>query len=97
MKNPISFELPRLVFDECFLISDNKTRLFKKLGPFDEAFSELSLENHMKFFNIFNSLNLNTQAFSEKSGFSILRLLAKSNKWSFGELSWMYVADPLMK
>jgi hypothetical protein len=64
MKNPISLEVPRLVYDECFLISDNNTRLFKKLGPYDEAFSELSLENHMRFFNIFNTLNLYNQAFS---------------------------------
>jgi hypothetical protein len=97
MKNPISYEIPRLLYDECFMVSDNNTRLFKKLGPYDEAFSELSLENHMRFFNIFNTKNLYQEAFSEKSGFSILRLLAKSNKWSFGEISWMHVADPLMK
>jgi len=55
MKNPISFEIPKLIYDECFLLSDNNTRLFKKLGRFDNCFSELSLENHMRFFNIFNT------------------------------------------
>ncbi len=97
MKNPIIFDVPKLVYDECFLITDNCTRLFKKLGPYDEAFSELGFENHMRFFNIFNSLNLYRESLSQKSNFSILRLLAKSNKWSFGELSWMHVADPLIK
>lgn len=31
------------------------------------------------------------------SGFSILRLLAKSNKWSFGELQYLFVSDPIIK
>jgi len=97
MKNPITYEIPRLVYDECFLVTDNNTRLFKRLGKYDEAFSELSFENHMRFFNIFNTKNLYQEAYSQKSNLSILSLLAKSNKWSFGELSWMHVADPLMK
>ena len=97
MKNPISYELPRLIYDECLLISDNKTQLFKKFGHYDQAFSEISLDNHMRFFNIFNTLNLHQESFKDKSEFSILRLLGKSNKWSFGEISWLYVADPLMK
>lgn len=97
MKNPISYELPRLIYDECLLISDNNTRLFKKLGPYDEAFSEISLDNHMRFFNIFNTLNLYQESFTDNSAFSILRLLGVSNKWSFGELSWLHVADPLIK
>jgi hypothetical protein len=97
MKNPITYEIPRLVYDECFLVTDNNTRLFKRLGKYDEAFNELSFENHMRFFNIFNTKNLYQEAYSQKSNLSILSLLAKSNKWSFGELSWMHVADPLMK
>jgi len=97
MKNPISYELPRIIYDECLLISDNNTKMFKKIGRYDEAFSELGVENHMRFFNIFNTLNLYQESFAPKSGFSILRLLCKSNKWSFGELSWMHVADPLIK
>jgi hypothetical protein len=66
MKNPISFEQLRLVYDECFLISDDNKRLFKKLGPYDEVFSELSLDNHMRIFNIINTLDLSSQALSEK-------------------------------
>lgn len=100
MKNPIIFEIPKLIFDECFLLSDNNTKLFKKIGRFDDCFSELSLENHMRFFNIFNTLNLYQGAFEKTNGgsiYSTLRLLSKSNKWSFGELSWLHVADPIIK
>jgi hypothetical protein len=100
MKNPISFEIPKLIYDECFLLSDNNTRLFKKLGRFDNCFSELSLENHMKFFNIFNTLNLYQGAFENSRSGSIytnIRLLSKRNKWSYREISWMHVADPIIK
>ena len=31
MKNPINFEIPKMIYDECFLISDNQTTLFKKM------------------------------------------------------------------
>ncbi len=56
MRNPLIFEIPKLLFDECFLISDNANKLFKKLkyGE-DEAFCEIGFETHMKFFNIFNA------------------------------------------
>lgn len=100
MKNPITFEIPKLIYDECFLLSDNKTKLFKKLGHFDECFSEISFENHMRFFNLFNTLNLYREAFAQSntgSIFSILRLLSRNNKWSFGEISWLFVADPIIK
>jgi hypothetical protein len=63
MKNPITFEIPKLIYDECFILSDNNTKLFKKLGHFDNCFSEISFENHMRFFNIFNTLNLFEGAF----------------------------------
>lgn len=100
MKNPISFEIPKLIYDECFMLSDNNTKMFRKLGHFDACFSELSLENHMRFFNIFNTLNLYQGAFEQtKSGsiYSTLRLVSKCNKWSFGEISWLHVADPIIK
>ena len=58
MKNPIYYEIPKLIYDECFIVSDNNTKLFKKLGPYDESLSEISFENHMRFFNIFNTLSL---------------------------------------
>jgi hypothetical protein len=100
MKNPISFEIPKLIFDECFLISDNNLRTFKKLGSFDESLSSISVENHMRFFNIFNTISLYSEAFNySKTGsiYSTLRMLSKSNSWSFGEMSWLHVADPLIK
>ena len=100
MKNPISFEVPKIVFDECFLVSDNNTRLFRKLikGE-DAAFSEVGLETHMKLFNIFNTVNLHEETLNntKASGLSILRLYAQSNRMSLGELSYLFVADPLIK
>ena len=63
MKNPISFEIPKLMFDECFMVSDNNVRTYRKLGHFDESFSHFSIENHMRFFNIFNTISLYNGAF----------------------------------
>jgi DNA helicase INO80 len=57
--NPISFELPQLIYDECFMISDNNTRLFTKQAKgIDQSMITVSVETHFKLFNIFNSLNL---------------------------------------
>lgn len=100
MKNPITFEIPKLIYDECFFLSDNKTKLFKKIGRFDDCYSEISFENHMRFFNIFNTLNLYRGAFDQPntgSIYSILGLLSRTNKWSFAEISWLFVADPIIK
>lgn len=106
MKNPILFEIPKLIYDECFLISDNQTRLFKKIGKYDGSLCEIGIETHMKFFNIFNTQSLYYGAFNgdikngkinSNSIYSCLRLLALGNKWSYNELSWMHVSDPLMK
>lgn len=39
-KNPISFIVPKMIFDECFLVSDNRTQTFTKLIPNEDiAFS----------------------------------------------------------
>ena len=100
MKNPISFEVPKLIYDECFFITDNQTRLFRKIGKFDDSMAEVSVDTHMKFFNIFNTESLVRGAYSEKKSnsiYSALHLLAKGNKWGHGELSWMCVADPVIK
>jgi hypothetical protein len=51
----------------------------------------------MRFFNIFNVVNLHQECFKSNSGFGILRLLTLSNRWSLGELSYLFVADPLIK
>lgn len=99
MKNPIKFEVPKLVYDECFLISDNPSRLFRKLGKHDEAFAEVGIETHMKFFNIFNTGSLYRGAYEQSPSniYSAVHLLARGNKWSHGEVSWMCVADPIVK
>jgi uncharacterized pyridoxamine 5'-phosphate oxidase family protein len=79
MKNPISFEVPKIVFDECFLVSDNNTRLFRKLIKGEDiAFCQVGLDTHMKLFNIFNTVNLHEETLnsSKSSGLSILRLFA---------------------
>lgn len=53
----------------------------------------------MKLFNIFNALNMHNSIFNDKSShtFDILRLMTRGNKWSLGELSYLFVADPLIK
>lgn len=55
----------------------------------------------MKFFNIFNTLNIYENIFKSKDNksgtYGILRLLCKGNKWAISELSYLFVADPLVK
>jgi hypothetical protein len=51
----------------------------------------------MSLFNIFNTNNLHREAFNSGSGMSILRLFAASNKIGVGELSYLFVADPMIK
>jgi hypothetical protein len=98
MKNPITFEIPKIIYDECFMITDNNTKLFRKLGTHDETLSEVGIETHMRFFNIFNTLNIHQNAFSGKSSlFSTLRLMSKGAHWSESELSWLFVSDPIIK
>jgi uncharacterized pyridoxamine 5'-phosphate oxidase family protein len=89
MRNPLIFEIPKLLYDECFIISENQTKLFKKLKYCEDiAFCEIGFETHMKFFNIFNAYNMHNTVFSANKShtFDILRLMIKGNKWSFGEL-----------
>ena len=98
MKNPITYEVPKLIFDECMIISDNQNKTFKRLTKgVDVAFSEVSIETHLRFLNIFNTYNLHQEAFKSNSGFGILSLLALSNNWSMGHIAYLFVADPLMK
>lgn len=63
----------------------------------DIVYCEVGLETHMKFFNIFNVINLHEECFKNNSSFGILRLFARSNNMSLGELSYLFVADPLIK
>jgi len=97
-KNPITLTVPKLVFDECFIYSDNRSQTFTKLVPGEDiAFSQVSSETHYSFFNIFNAKHLHEQFFLPSSSFGILRLLAISNRWSVTELAYLCGADPLMQ
>lgn len=61
---PIKYELPKMIFDECFLISDNNTNLFRQQRKFvDVSFSTVSVETHFSLFNIFNEQNLHDNIF----------------------------------
>lgn len=57
----------------------------------------MSFENHMKFMNIFNPSNFRDEFLKSNSGFGILALLSKGNKWSLNELAYLFVGDPLIK
>jgi hypothetical protein len=40
MKNPINFEIPKLIYNECFMVTDNQLTLFKKIrAGVDEPFN----------------------------------------------------------
>ena len=57
--NPIEFTIPKMMFDECFFVSDNNSRLWTKFGKgIDVSMTQVSVENHFKLFNIFNEKNL---------------------------------------
>lgn len=64
MRNPINFEVPKLVYDECFMVTDNQTRLFRKVGRIDDSMSTVSVSTHMAFFNIFNTEALVREGYS---------------------------------
>ena len=56
--SPITFEIPKMVFDECFLVSDNNSRLYSTQRKFrDVAFNQVSVETHFSLFNIFNEIH----------------------------------------
>ena len=90
---PIKYELPKMIFDECFLISDNNTKLFTQQRKYlDISFSTVSTETHFSLFNIFNEKNLHENIFKEKqswnSAYSIIGLLMRSNSWSYGDIAY---------
>ena len=46
--SPITFNLPKLIFDECFLLNDNNTGVFRKERKgVDQSFSYVSIETHL--------------------------------------------------
>jgi hypothetical protein len=98
LKNPIRFTIPKLVYDECFLVSDNNIATHKLIrAGVDESMQRISISNHLNFFNIFNTDNLHQESKKSGSGFGILSILCSSNKWSASELSYLFVADPIMR
>jgi hypothetical protein len=108
-QNPIVFELPKMVYDECFLISDNNTALFSRQRKYrDPCFSTISVDNHFRFFNIFNQQNLHEQIYNPDpvpkgnrnlglKTFSVLGLLMRSNNWSVGDMSFQAVSDKFIQ
>lgn len=103
--SPICFNLPKMVYDECFLISDNNSNLFSKQRKnVDVSLSSVSVETHFSLFNIFNEKNLHEQIYCQPkeaktdwiSGLSVIGLLARSNNWSMGDISYLAVSDPLI-
>ena len=98
VRNPIKLVIPKLIFDECFLPSTNPSQTFTKLIPYEDiAFSQVSIETHLRFFNIFNVVNLQEQFFTSGSSFGILRLLACSNQWSVADIAYLMAADDIMR
>ena len=76
--NPIEVVVPKLIYDECFLVSDNNTRTFTKFTKYeDPALAHLSVENHLRFFNIFNESYLHEQIYSKNGDMGIIGLLMK--------------------
>lgn len=95
--SPITFNLPKMIFDECFLVSDNNTAVFSKQRKgVDVSFSNVSIQTHFQFFNIFNEYNLYQSIYSPKSSFSIIGLLHQSNNFSFSDSVYLSVADKMM-
>lgn len=87
IENPIKLTVPKLVFDELMLVSDNPCSTFKKLIPKEDvAFSNVSYKTHYDLFNIFNPINLHEKMWTSNSTFGILRLLCKSAGFSVNDL-----------
>ena len=63
----------------------------------------MSVDTHFGLFNIFNTANLHQEIYCspERKGFDsmfpILGLLASSNDWSVGQLSYLLMADSMIR
>lgn len=102
--NPIVFELPKQVYDECFFPTDNNTRLFTKFAKgLDQSMTTVSIDTHFSLFNIFNPANLHENVYKPaekpnfKSAFPIIGLVMSSNNWSVGNISYMASTDKLVQ
>ena len=79
LENPIIITVPKLIFDELMLVTDNPCQTFKKLIPNEDvAFSNVGYEVHHALFNIFNAAYIHDQMWTSRSSFGIFRLLCKS-------------------
>ena len=101
--NPITFEVPKMMYDECFLVTDDNTRLFTQYRKnVDVSMSTVSVDTHFSLFNIFNEANLHKEIYSPdkksnfKSAFPILGLVMSSNNWGVADMSYMAVADKMV-
>ena len=48
-----------MLYDECFLLSDNNTRMYTHLRKgLDSSFSTVSIDTHFDLFNIFSEKNI---------------------------------------
>lgn len=104
-QNPISVQFPKMIFDECCLVSDNNTQLFTQHRKFlDPSMATISADIHFKLFNIFNPANLhqniydvNPSSLAFNKTFAILGLLISSNGWGVSDISFMASTDCLMQ
>jgi len=96
--NPITQCVPKLIFDECWLISDNNRHTFTQVRKHvDISMSSIAIDTHYSLFNIFNAKNLHDEFFTSGSTFGILRLMAKGNGWSVNDFAYLFVADKMMQ
>lgn len=96
MTNPITYNVPKLIFDELTLISTSVTNTYQHLIKREDiSFSHVSRENHARFFNIFAASYVHEQMFTTGGQFGIFRMLAKCNGYSVSEIIYLLNSDPL--
>ena len=90
--------IPKLIFDDGMLVSDNNTQTFTRfIKGEDIALSQVSIETHDKFFNIFNAEFLHREFYKSGGGLGILRLQALSNGWGVSDYQYLFSADIVMR
>ena len=83
----IAYTLPKIVYDECYLPTDNMMRTFTRFRRnHDPAWASVSAKTHFDLFNIFTEKDV-----YDKPG--ILALLMKSNRWGAGTIAKMALAQ----
>ena len=61
----------------------------------DVAYSNVSVQNHFNFFNIFNTAYLNEQMFQSDGSFGIFRLLGRNGGYGVSDIVYLLNSDPL--